>query len=136
MEPSAPAGQHKLSGRPVNRPTTRPSCVTRRKPSKSPRGLEFGRQSGSSKSFVRRRMSLADVSRADFEVANKLVTGIQDRGMTGSGFLAIWSDLPPEDETDWIHWMTREHSIERVRIEGFLSCRIFRALDTTLNRYL
>src|SRR5262249_59814396 len=56
--------------------------------------------------------------------------------MHGSGFLAIWSDLPPEDETDWIHWMTREHSIERVRIEGFLSCRIFRALDTTLNRYL
>jgi hypothetical protein len=56
--------------------------------------------------------------------------------MAGSGFLAIWSDLPPEDETDWTHWMTREHSIERVRIEGFLSCRIFRALDTTLNRYL
>jgi hypothetical protein len=55
--------------------------------------------------------------------------------MAGSGFLAIWSDLPPEDETDWTHWMTREHSIERVRIEGFLSCRIFRALDTTLNRY-
>ena len=55
--------------------------------------------------------------------------------MHGSGFLAIWSDLPPEDETDWAHWMTREHSIERVKIEGFLLCRIFRALDTTVNRY-
>jgi hypothetical protein len=51
------------------------------------------------------------------------------------GFLAIWSDLPPEDETDWAHWMTREHSIERVRIEGFFACRIFRALGTAVNRY-
>jgi len=55
--------------------------------------------------------------------------------MRGSGFLAIWSDLSPEDETDWAHWMTREHSIERVRIEGFLACRIFRALGTAVNRY-
>jgi hypothetical protein len=55
--------------------------------------------------------------------------------MRGSGFLAIWSDLPPEDETDWAHWMTREHSVERVRIEGFLACRIFRAIGATVNRY-
>jgi hypothetical protein len=40
--------------------------------------------------------------------------------MHGTGFLAIWSDLAPEDETDWAHGMTREHSSERVRIEGFL----------------
>jgi len=55
--------------------------------------------------------------------------------MRGSGFLAIWSDVPPEDETDWAHWMTREHSVERVSIEGFLACRIFRALGATVNRY-
>lgn len=55
--------------------------------------------------------------------------------MRGAGFLAIWSDLAPEDETDWAHWMIREHSIERVRIEGFLACRIFRALGTAVNRY-
>ena len=55
--------------------------------------------------------------------------------MRGSGFLAIWSDLAPEDETDWAHWMTREHSVERVRIKGFLACRIFRALGATKNRY-
>lgn len=55
--------------------------------------------------------------------------------MRGLGFLAIWSDLAPEDETDWAHWMTREHSIERVTIKGFLACRIFRALGTTVNRY-
>src|SRR5215471_4746935 len=61
--------------------------------------------------------------------------GLEDRVMPGSGFLAIWSDLLPEDETDWVHWMTREHAIERVGIEGFLACRIFRALGTTVNRY-
>jgi hypothetical protein len=55
--------------------------------------------------------------------------------MHGSGFLAIWSDLAAEDETDWAHWMTREHSSERVRIEGFLGCRIFRGLGTIVNRY-
>jgi hypothetical protein len=55
--------------------------------------------------------------------------------MWGKGFLAIWCDLAPEDETDWAHWMTREHSSERVGIEGFLGCRIFRAQGTTVNRY-
>jgi hypothetical protein len=50
-------------------------------------------------------------------------------------FLAIWSDLASEDETGWAHWMTREHSCERVRIEGFLGGRIFRALGATVNRY-
>jgi hypothetical protein len=55
--------------------------------------------------------------------------------MRGKGFLAIWSDLAPEDETDWAHWMMREHSSERVGIEGFLGCRIFRAGGTIVNRY-
>jgi hypothetical protein len=68
-------------------------------------------------------------------MANELAARIQDRVMRGSGFLAIWSDLLPEDETNWAHWMIREHSIERVRIEGFSACRIFRALATAVNRY-
>ena len=55
--------------------------------------------------------------------------------MQGSGYIAIWSDLAPEDETDWAHWMTREHSAERVGIPGFLACRIFRAIGTSVNRY-
>jgi hypothetical protein len=55
--------------------------------------------------------------------------------MEGSGYLAIWSDLSPEDETDWMHWITREHAAERVGVEGFLACRIFRALGTAANRY-
>jgi hypothetical protein len=55
--------------------------------------------------------------------------------MQGKGFLAIWSDLAPDDETDWAHWMTREHSSERLGVDGFLACRIFRALGSTVNRY-
>ena len=48
--------------------------------------------------------------------------------MQGAGYLAIWSDLAPQDETDWAHWITREHAAERVGVNGFLACRIFRAL--------
>jgi hypothetical protein len=55
--------------------------------------------------------------------------------MQGTGYLAIWSDLAPLDETDWAHWITREHAAERVGIKGFLACRIFRALGTAANRY-
>ncbi len=55
--------------------------------------------------------------------------------MQGAGYLAIWSDLSPENETDWAHWITREHAAERVGINGFLACRIFRALGTAINRY-
>jgi hypothetical protein len=55
--------------------------------------------------------------------------------MQGEGYLAIWSDLTPHDETDWAHWITREHAAERVGIDGFLACRIFRALGVAVNRY-
>ena len=55
--------------------------------------------------------------------------------MQGAGYLAIWSDLAPDDETDWAHWITREHAAERVGINGFLACRIFRALGSAANRY-
>jgi hypothetical protein len=55
--------------------------------------------------------------------------------MQGSGYLAIWSDLAPEHETDWMHWMTREHSSERVGVTGFLACRIFRAYGLAVRRY-
>jgi len=37
--------------------------------------------------------------------------------MQGAGYLAIWSDLTPED--DWAHWITSEHAAERVGINGF-----------------
>jgi hypothetical protein len=53
----------------------------------------------------------------------------------GDGFLAIWSDIDPGAETDYLHWMSREHAIERVSIPGFLAVRMFRALDVDARRY-
>lgn len=45
----------------------------------------------------------------------------------GQAQLAIWSDIDPGQETDYLHWLTREHVLERVSVDGFLSGRVFRA---------
>jgi hypothetical protein len=55
--------------------------------------------------------------------------------MKGSGFLAIWSDVEASKETDYLHWLTREHTAERVGIKGFLATRVFRALGTDIRRF-
>jgi hypothetical protein len=55
--------------------------------------------------------------------------------MNGKGSLAIWSDVEPDIETDYLHWLTREHTTERVGIPGFLGVRVFRALRTEVNRF-
>ncbi|MBN8942126.1 MAG: hypothetical protein J0H01_21645 [Rhizobiales bacterium] len=54
---------------------------------------------------------------------------------SGAGFLAIWSDVTAEEETDYLHWLTREHAAERVGIEGFLGVRVFRARLRQARRY-
>lgn len=53
----------------------------------------------------------------------------------GAGFLAIWSDISSENETDYLHWFSREHAIERLSVPGFLSVRLFRALDISERSY-
>jgi hypothetical protein len=54
--------------------------------------------------------------------------GERDLGMTAAaGFLAIWSDVEAREETNYLHWLTREHTAERVSIAGFLNVRVFRA---------
>jgi hypothetical protein len=55
--------------------------------------------------------------------------------MTGA-MLAIWSDVMPEQETDYLHWLTREHTAERVGIPGFEAVRVFRAELPGVCRYL
>jgi hypothetical protein len=55
--------------------------------------------------------------------------------MRGSGFLAIWSDIEPADLVDYRHWLTREHTTERLTTEGFLACRVFRAARAEINRF-
>ncbi len=46
------------------------------------------------------------------------------------GFLAIWSTVGAADETDYLHWLTREHIAERLGVEGFLGCAVYRATST------
>ena len=55
--------------------------------------------------------------------------------MRGTGFLAIWSDIAPEVLTDYRHWLTREHTTERVTTKGFLAARVFRAERSDTNRF-
>ena len=53
----------------------------------------------------------------------------------GTGFLAVWSDIDPDVETDYLHWMTREHALERLGVPGFMAMRMFRAPDSDVRRY-
>src|SRR3954470_21306873 len=55
--------------------------------------------------------------------------------MRGAGFLAIWSDVEPKNLTDYRHWLTREHTTERVTTEGFLGVRVFRAERADIARF-
>jgi hypothetical protein len=55
--------------------------------------------------------------------------------VNGGGFLGIWSDIAPEIETDYLHWLTREHTIERVSTPGFLGVRVFRELNVEVDRF-
>jgi hypothetical protein len=52
-----------------------------------------------------------------------------------AGFLAIWSDVRIEQETDYLHWLTREHTSERLSVDGFLRVRVYRSLDSGARRY-
>ena len=52
------------------------------------------------------------------------------------GMLAIWSDVEPAMVADYLHWLTREHTAERVGTEGFEGVRVFRANPSDINRYL
>lgn len=62
---------------------------------------------------------------------------MNDHRSTGArGFLAIRSDIAPAAETDYLHWLAREHTLERVSTEGFLAARVFRALDVAERRFL
>ncbi len=55
--------------------------------------------------------------------------------MRGAGFLAIWSDVERSILTDYRHWLTREHTTERVTTEGFLANRVFRADRADIERF-
>lgn len=56
--------------------------------------------------------------------------------MQGNGFLAIWSDVAVAQYTDYLHWLTREHTQERLGVQGFIAVRVFRALREDVDRFL
>jgi len=56
--------------------------------------------------------------------------------MQGEGFLAIWSDVEAARETDYLHWLTREHTTERLGVDGFIAVRVFRAIADDVRRFL
>lgn len=56
-------------------------------------------------------------------------------GVQNTGFLVIWSDVAPEQETDYLHWLTREHTTERLGVDGFASVRVYRSLQRDVRRY-
>ncbi|VVO09388.1 hypothetical protein PS712_03331 [Pseudomonas fluorescens] len=51
------------------------------------------------------------------------------------GLLAIWSTIAADVETDYLHWLTREHIFERVSVPGFLSGRVFKRRDSQPSQY-
>jgi hypothetical protein len=53
-----------------------------------------------------------------------------------TGLLAIWSTIAPETETDYMHWLTREHIFERVNVPGFRSGRVFKRRNSRPSEYL
>jgi hypothetical protein len=53
-----------------------------------------------------------------------------------AGMLAIWSTIAAETETDYMHWLTREHIFERVGISGFRSGRVFKRRNSRPSEYM
>lgn len=53
-----------------------------------------------------------------------------------TGLLAIWSTIAAESETDYMHWLTREHIFERVSVPGFRSGRVFKRRNSRPSEYM
>ncbi len=49
--------------------------------------------------------------------------------LLGTGLLAVWNDIAPDDEAEFEAWYRGEHLAERVGLPGFLRGRRYRALD-------
>lgn len=55
---------------------------------------------------------------------------------SAQGELAIWSTIDALDETDYVHWLTREHLFERVGVPGFRTGRVLRRSGSSPSEYL
>lgn len=61
---------------------------------------------------------------------------MQASPMRPEALLAIRSDIASTVESEYLAWLTKEHTLERVSIEGFVSARIFRSQQNGFGRYL
>ena len=50
-------------------------------------------------------------------------------GLVGSAVLAIWNDIAPGGDDEFVHWHTREHIPERVGVPGFQRGRRYVAVS-------
>src|SRR6266511_1030062 len=50
-------------------------------------------------------------------------------GLMGSAVLAIWNDIAPGGDDEFVHWHTREHIPERVGVPGFQRGRRYVAVS-------
>jgi hypothetical protein len=54
--------------------------------------------------------------------------GTRAHARTGTtGCLALWVEIDPGDETDYVFWLTRDHMPERMEVPGFISARYYRS---------
>ncbi|WP_370313582.1 hypothetical protein [Sagittula sp.] len=53
--------------------------------------------------------------------------------LPGTAFLALWHDIDPASQTEYMEWHTREHMPERLSIPGFLVGK--RLIDQSRQRY-
>ncbi|WP_425405093.1 hypothetical protein [Hwanghaeella sp.] len=53
--------------------------------------------------------------------------------LTGDAFLAIWHDIEPSGQTEYMEWHTREHMPERLSIPGFTVGK--RLINHSISRY-
>jgi hypothetical protein len=52
------------------------------------------------------------------------------------GLLAIWSTIAADSETDYMHWLSREHVFERVNVPGFVSGRVLKRRNSRPSEYM
>ncbi|WP_425049830.1 hypothetical protein [Psychromarinibacter sp. S121] len=53
--------------------------------------------------------------------------------LPGNAFLAMWHDIEPSAQTEYMEWHTREHMPERLSVPGFLVGK--RLIDHALEKY-
>ena len=65
-----------------------------------------------------------------------MLSGKRNSGSDPKGFLAIWCEMAASDLEDYRNWLTREHIADRTFSPGFLSVRLFEAVDNMRSHFI